>query len=247
MDNFYISISNGLLKDNHQERMGTAVWQFMWLIDKVTKVDEKGDGWVLGGKPINLTDLGENRSKVTVSRNLKRLKQQGYIEIKHTPYGLIIKVKKIKKRFNKNDNPCNENDKPRFKNDKPNKIIQLDNNSKTTPVGADKPPEINILIQFFREQINPHLNFNNKTERKACNDLIETYGLEKTKQALKFLLEKRKMDKFLPTVTTPYELWTKWAKIKQHLETKRPKLWMSEKMKQKMSQQLPSLPEANTK
>lgn len=131
MENFYISISNGLLKDNHQERMGTAVWQFMWLIDKVTKIDDKGDGWVLGGKPINLTDIGENRSKVTVSRNLQRLKQQGYIEIIHAPYGMIIKVKKAKKRFNNNVNARNRNDNPRFKNDNPNKTLQLDSNNKT--------------------------------------------------------------------------------------------------------------------
>lgn len=127
MDGYYITISNGLLKDNHELRMGTAVWQFMWLIDKVTKIDDKGDGWVLGGKPINLTDIGKNRSKVTISRNLQRLKQENYIEIKHTPYGMIIKVKKAKKRFAKNVNPRNENDKPRFRNDKPNKTQQLDN------------------------------------------------------------------------------------------------------------------------
>jgi hypothetical protein len=50
---FYITVSNGLLKDDHRKRIGSAVWEFMWLIDKITRIDEDGKGWVLGGKPIN--------------------------------------------------------------------------------------------------------------------------------------------------------------------------------------------------
>ena len=68
------------------------------------------------------------------------------------------------------------------------------------------------------------ISFGNKTERKACKDLIEKYGLQKTKEALLYLEEKRKTDKYLPLITTPYELWTKWAKIKQHLTVKKRKI-----------------------
>lgn len=102
---FYISISNGLLENDHQKRMGPAVWQFMWLIDKVTKIDEDGTGWVLGGKPIHLQDLANSVTEDTVSRNLQRLELEGYIVINHAPYGLIIKVLKTKKRFGKNVEP----------------------------------------------------------------------------------------------------------------------------------------------
>lgn len=122
--NFYISISNGLLKDDHQKRMGAAVWQFMWIMDKVTKIDSHGTGWVLGGKAINLDDLAENCSKVTVSRNLQRLQTEGYINLQHTPHGIIISVNKAKKRFNKNDNRRTENDNRRFNNDNPIPIRQ---------------------------------------------------------------------------------------------------------------------------
>lgn len=80
--------------------MGSAVWEFMWCLDKITKV-EKGVGWVLGGKPINLIDLSGlmGTSDDTASRNLARLVQQGYIDVTRTPYGLKIKVMKAKKRF----------------------------------------------------------------------------------------------------------------------------------------------------
>lgn len=93
----------------------------------------------------------------------------------------------------------------------------LKNNGPTPP--EQDPKIINDLLNFFKQTVNPNLKFNNKTERQACTDLIKSYGLVKTKQALFFLQERRKVDQYLPLVTTPYELWVKWAKIKQRLET----------------------------
>lgn len=97
---YYITVSNGLLTPDHKNRMGSAVWEFMWLIDKITRIDSKGYGWVLGGKPIKLSEVGMG-SDNTVSRNLAKLQEQGYIEITRTPYGLSIRVCKAKKRFTK--------------------------------------------------------------------------------------------------------------------------------------------------
>lgn len=84
--------------------MGEAVWEFMWFIDKITRIDEKGFGWVLNGKPINLKDLADDLGVQpnTVSRNIQKLKKEGYLVINRTPYGLGIRVCKAKKRFNKN-------------------------------------------------------------------------------------------------------------------------------------------------
>jgi DNA-binding transcriptional ArsR family regulator len=98
---FYISVSNGLLKDGHRQRMGESVWEFMWLLDHMTRIDGNGYGWVLGGKPIKLaelaTDLGVHRS--TVSRSLSRLQEEGYVDVIHAPYGLVIRVCKARKVF----------------------------------------------------------------------------------------------------------------------------------------------------
>ncbi len=98
---FYISISNGLLKDGHRKRMGSAVWEFMWMLDKVTRVDEDGTGWVLGGKTINLkmiaSDLGTHTH--TVSENIIKLDNEGYIEKISVHDGLVLKVKKARKKF----------------------------------------------------------------------------------------------------------------------------------------------------
>jgi len=91
MKGFYIEITNDLLSPTHRKRMGTAVWEFMWCLDKMTKID--GDvGYVLGGKPINLTDIAEDLgiSINHISENLTKLENGGYITKKRTPYGIII-------------------------------------------------------------------------------------------------------------------------------------------------------------
>jgi hypothetical protein len=101
---FYIQVSNGLLKGDHRKMMGEAVWEFMWCIDKITKVDEDGTGWVLGGKPVKLRDLTGDMGvhATTSSRNLNKLQKFGYLGLIHTPYGIKISVIKAKKVFKKN-------------------------------------------------------------------------------------------------------------------------------------------------
>lgn len=100
MNGFYIEIANGLLQ-GHRKRMGSSVWEFMWLIDKITRVDEDGTGWVLGGKPIKLSEIAEDLEirEDHISQNLSKLEKEGYIVKIRTPHGLTIKVAKAKKRF----------------------------------------------------------------------------------------------------------------------------------------------------
>ena len=110
---------------------------------------------------------------------------------------------------------------------------------------AAEPPEVNQLLDYFKKTVNEHINFGNKTERKACTDLLNAYGLDRVKTSLAFLEEKRKTDKYLPLITTPYELWTKWAKIKQHLTAKKGKIWKTTSalrpFQQEAKSNLPSL------
>lgn len=140
---YYITVSNGLLDGNHQKRMGSAVWQFMWCLDKITRIDEEGFGWVLGGKPIKLEDI-KGVSRDTVSRNLSKLEGKGYLKLIHTPYGITIRVAKAQKSFGKNAKPVvkrldnnvepkrfDENVEPLRNNVEPNKTLQLDNTTKT--------------------------------------------------------------------------------------------------------------------
>ena len=104
---FYITIKNGLLDNGHRKRMGEAIWLFLWLLDKMTIINhETGEGQVLGGKPIKFEEIEKNLeiSRATYARWIKILKDNNYIDIKRTPYGLIITVFKAFKIFNQKIN-----------------------------------------------------------------------------------------------------------------------------------------------
>ncbi len=101
---FYIQVENGLLADGHRKKMGSAVWEFMWLLDSITSINKTGEGLILGGRPLHLAEIAEDMeiSENTVSDNLSKLEDEGYISITRAPYGLVVKVAKAKKRFKVN-------------------------------------------------------------------------------------------------------------------------------------------------
>ena len=135
---FYITISNGLLEGDHHNRMGNSVWLFMWLIDKVTKIDEDGWGWVLGGKPINLEEI-QHIPRRSTQRYLAILKKEGYIEIIRTMRGIIIKVAKAKKRFQGAPKMAHHNDEPEMAHqDTKNGASQTKSGASNKTVSVDR-------------------------------------------------------------------------------------------------------------
>ena len=49
-----LPVWNGIL--DHRERLGGAIWEFLWCLDKIT-VEKEGVGIVLGGKPIKVEEI----------------------------------------------------------------------------------------------------------------------------------------------------------------------------------------------
>lgn len=82
-------------------------------------------------------------------------------------------------------------------------------------------PEIPLLIKSF-ETLNPASKrfYGNTTQRKACQDLIDTYGLERVQSVVEKTLPKTNTIPYFPSITTPLQLFEKWAtlesKIKQY-------------------------------
>lgn len=101
-------IYSGLLEPEHYNKIGSAIWLFLWCISSITKEkeDEEGVTWgiVLGNKPIKLSEIAA-RYKVngkTVSRWLDTLEQHEYIRVTRAARGLILSVRNSKKWTDKN-------------------------------------------------------------------------------------------------------------------------------------------------
>jgi len=114
-ESYPIKIWSGLLSDGHVQKIENALWEFIWLVGKVTK-EEDGKGYVLGGTPIKINDICKDlkRNYKTVYRHLKQLEKYGYISTIRSPHGLIITVNKSKKFNHKNIERLDKNDKARL-------------------------------------------------------------------------------------------------------------------------------------
>lgn len=87
---------SGLLE--HRAKMGPAIWEFLWLLDKIT-AETDGMGWALGKQPIKVERIAEDlhESQATAYDNLARLEKHGYITRIRTPYGFQFGVPKSRK------------------------------------------------------------------------------------------------------------------------------------------------------
>jgi IclR helix-turn-helix domain len=80
---FAIPISSGLLA--HCQKIGIAVWVFLWMIDRTTKevitTDGYSEGLVYGGKPVRARDIAQDLGMATrtVHAHLEVLIQTGYL------------------------------------------------------------------------------------------------------------------------------------------------------------------------
>lgn len=103
MKGFGIEIKNDLLEPKHVEQMGSAVWLYMFLVDKMTSISEAGEGKVLGGKPIKYEEILDELgiSQDTYTRWIDKLTEYPYIRAIRTPYGISYVVLKAHKRFRK--------------------------------------------------------------------------------------------------------------------------------------------------
>lgn len=245
MKGFGIYVQNDLLEPKHVKAMGAAIWEYLWCLDRITKIDE-GTGWVLGGKPVKLDefvpDLGKTR--VTISGNLNKLQRAGYLVLKHAPYGIIIGVNKAKKRFSQNIKPevyeKLETSQGKLEtyvkeNLKPNKTIQLDNTvdkgqaefktffkqpKRKIKPGSNVISQAKQLCQLFTEYKGG--DFMNKIHIDAMAGLLLIHGWDRTLGVATFALEIKPKEHQVK-ISNPIQLADKWAMVVELMEKPMPK------------------------
>ena len=91
-----IPVWNGILE--HRERVDAAIWEFLWLLDCITK-EKDGVGIVLGGAPVKASRIAKDLAfdERTVREHLETLERDRYIKRRRTAYGYVIEVCKSRK------------------------------------------------------------------------------------------------------------------------------------------------------
>lgn len=175
---------------------------------------------------ITLADLVKT-SPQTISNSLVKLDEKKYIQ-------RIFKDKNKRHRkeiiplvvfsritptdvSNRPDTPIDVSDTPSSVSvdtptDEQNKNIYNKNNKQyTEPEGSGEVVE---LIKAF-EEINPACKrmYGNTTQRRACTDLIQSYGFERVKNVISSTLPRTNKISYMPTITTPNQLFEKWSSL----------------------------------
>jgi DNA-binding transcriptional regulator YhcF (GntR family) len=91
-----------LFTEKHIGAIGQAVWLFLWLVDKTTSEEIKGDerwGKVLYGNPVSAQRIADRLfvNERTVRRYLAQLEAGGYIHLERRASGFVIFVRKSMK------------------------------------------------------------------------------------------------------------------------------------------------------
>ena len=195
-DSFSFRVWSGLLENGHHKKMGNALWEFLWLISKITK-EENGIGYVLGGRPVQIDEIASELSKSwhTVQRNLKTLEKHKYIKITKVPYGILITINKSKK-FQKRPakNGITERDMPNLEQpDMPLLDIRHAKNDDGHANSAITNKDIkdikdinkvkNIFDYWNKKEIIKHRELNKATE-SAINAKLKTYTIDEIKDTI---------------------------------------------------------------
>lgn len=95
----------------------------------------------------------------------------------------------------------------------------VDSNVDTNSNAETSSVKISSLIKSF-EKINPASKkfYGNKTQREACQNLIETYGFERVTTVIEKTLPKTNGMEFFPTITTPLQLMDKWSSLESQIK-----------------------------
>lgn len=221
----FTQVANGVLYDKNLSLGAKALYAYMY---------SKPNGWQFSadriGKELEV-------SKPTILKHLQELKNFKYLlsqklsngrmsykiifppmdlEPKSTKFALGIentepesKKATVKKSHGEESLPISNKDNTSNKDIYNNK----ENTAETS--SADVP----LIIKEF-ESINPAVKrmYGNKTQRQACEDLINTYGLERILSIISKTLPKTNQIQYFPVILTPLQLRDKFSALESAIQ-----------------------------
>ena len=211
-DSRYFPTHVGLLNPQHFEKIGPALWEFLWLVAKTTKeitVNGETIGIVLGGRPIKNAEIAESlgTSLRSTERNISRLKKYEYINTKRTPYGNIFEVRNSKK-FYKNRTAKNVGTKigepPNMDREPPNFVERTVDFGGSNKIKKDKENINNTTRQkydedntYFKMAIYFHERVSHVANEAGISHLIKKSNMQTWADDMRKLVEIDHVDKLL--------------------------------------------------
>jgi len=225
LENGFTRIANEILESLSSVQMSGTEWQFVMCIFRKTYGFNKKEDWVTGSQIVAMTGLKKER----VSEAKKRLLERNIVTEKRNKisfqkdYEQWIKLRKsvtvvtekrnkvLRKSVNTIDNK--ETITKDIREEGVSVVELLIMTSEFNPLGAE------VIFSLIEVDPKNKTYYGNKTQRQACDFLIEEYGLEEVKARIAIVAQTNGMPYF-PTITTPVQLRDKWVQLEKTLQRK---------------------------
>lgn len=213
----FTQVSNEVLYDSNLSAKAKGLYAYLYA---------KPEKWDFAIDRI-ANEMADGRK--SVNNGLQELEQQGYLYRERKSTGRVIYV--LKSQMTKMDigaqKPDVQNGKvPKrqsaetdtVRNKEGEEIKSIRNKEGQSKSSAGYNSVGAEIIKAF-EEVNPACKkyYGNKTQRGACDRLIEEYGLDEVLKRIPYLNKTNKM-KYLPTINTPLQLEEKWTQLHDNLQ-----------------------------
>ena len=197
---------------------------------KIEKERVDGYTWADYGKIIEDNPLLRIKSRGAITQRIKKLKEAGFIETlerrknghKFVYVRMTYLIDSLFTEMNRGQEPIHSGEKPIHEKEKPiHETAPIKTTTYNTTNDKDKATKLQVvsLIDSFKV-INPVYKswFGNKTQRKACSDLLDLIDLDKLLKLVQSVLPVTNTRQYAPSITTPHQLLQKFAQLQSYLE-----------------------------
>lgn len=215
-ENGYTPIANEILEALARVKMSGTEWQYLICLFRKTYGYQKKEDWITNSQIVQLSGLKKER----VSEAKRRLIQRNIVTENRNKIS-FQKNSELWKELRKNVSFVTEkrnNCYGKTYTQKKKETITKETSKDTlqTNKTLDMQNLIPEVIKAF-EVVDPKNKkyYGNKTQREACQFLLDEYGFEEVLKRISFLPKTNTM-KFFPSITTPVQLRDKWKQLENH-------------------------------
>jgi phage replication O-like protein O len=226
-ENGYTPIANELLEAMCGLQLSGHEWSVVCAIIRKTYGYNKKEDWVTNTQIASLTGLHrvrvseakcrllakgvvtENRNKLSLVKDYEKWKVLRKTVTGVTENRNKVLRKTVPTKDNKDKHTKDTSGEGVDKNKKQKKkSVKVDDMSNHNVLGAE------VIYEMISIDPKNKTYYNNKTQRAACDFLIEEYGLAEVKNRIK-IVEKTNGEPYFPTITTPVQLRDKWVQLEK--------------------------------
>jgi hypothetical protein len=182
-----------------------------------------GYTWADYGKIIKDNPMLRIKSRGSITKRMQNLKDAGFIDTleqrknghKFLYVKLLPRIDSLFIEINRGQEPIHQNEKPIHQKKKP---IHQTEPIKTTTYNTTKDNtttsnEVAKVIKLFEKiDVKNKTYYNHKTQRAKAQFLLDEHGYDKLAELVDIYLQ-FKDEKYLPSISSPYEMVEKWSKL----------------------------------